>query len=327
MDGPADRLAEFRRHGGRLEAAAALFPDAPRPWLDLSTGVNPRPYPLRRVPRAALARLPDPRETVAAEAAAARAFGAAPEAVVSVPGSEAALRLLPRLIGARSVAIAPATYGGHAEAWREAGAEIVRDPVGADAWVAVNPNNPDGALTPKADLLASAERRWTIVDEAFVDAQPDDSLAPQAGGRLVVLRSFGKFYGLPGLRLGFVVADPGLIAKIRLAQGDWPVGAEAVAAARAAYADTDWAAAARARLARDAKRLDALLRGAGLPPTMGTSLFRLAHAPDASALFLRLAQAGILCRPFDDAHRLRFGLPGTPRAWTRLAQALTGDAA
>ena len=327
MDGPADRLAEFRRHGGRLEAAAALFPDAPRPWLDLSTGVNPRPYPLRRVPRAALARLPDPRDTAAAEAAAAQAFGAAPEAVVAVPGSEAALRLLPRLLGARTVAISTETYGGHAEAWRAAGADVIRDPAGAEAWVVVNPNNPDGALTPMADLLASAKRRWTIVDEAFVDATPQQSLAAQAGGRLVALRSFGKFYGLPGLRLGFVVADPGLAAKIRLAQGDWPVGAEAVAAARAAYADDGWAAATRIRLARDARRLDALLQGAGLPPTQGTALFRLARAPDAAALFLRLAQAGILTRPFEDACRLRFGLPGTPRAWTRLAQALTGEAA
>jgi len=327
MDGPADRLAEFRRHGGRLEAAAALFPDAPRPWLDLSTGVNPRPYPLRRVPRAALARLPDPRETAAAEAAAAQAFGAAAEAVVAVPGSEAALRLLPRLLGARTVAISGATYGGHAEAWRAAGAEVVRGAAGAEAWVVVNPNNPDGALTPKADLIASAERRWTIVDEAFVDATPEQSLAAKAGRRLVVLRSFGKFYGLPGLRLGFVVADPGLVAKIRLAQGDWPVGAEAVAAAQAAYADDEWAADTRARLTRDAKRLDALLRDAGLPPTEGTALFRLARAPDAAVLFLRLAQAGILTRPFDDAHRLRFGLPGTPRAWTRLARALRGEAA
>jgi len=326
MVGPADALAEFRRHGGRLAAAAALFPDAPRPWLDLSTGVNPRAYPLRPVPRAALARLPDPQETAAAEAAAAAAFGARPDHVAAVPGSEAALRLLPRLLGARSVAIAAATYSGHAEAWRAAGVTAAADADAAEAWVVVNPNNPDGAVTPAADILASAERRWTIVDEAFADAGPEHSVADHARGRLVVLRSFGKFYGLPGLRLGFIVADPALIARIRLTQGDWPIGAQAVAAARAAYADVAWAERARARLSRDARRLDAALQAAGLAPLGGTALFRLVHAPDATAVFLRLAQAGILCRPFADPHRLRFGFPGAPRDWDRLQAALRGDA-
>ena len=202
MAGPADALAQFRRHGGRLAAAAARFSDAPRPWLDLSTGVNPRPYPLRPVPRSALARLPDPQETAAAEAAAARAFGAPADRVAAVPGSEIALRLLPRLLGARSVAIAAATYSGHAEAWRAAGVMAAADPDAAEAWVVVNPNNPDGAVTPAADILASAERRWTIVDEAFADPAREHSVADHAKGRLVVLRSFGKFYGLPGLRLG-----------------------------------------------------------------------------------------------------------------------------
>jgi cobalamin biosynthetic protein CobC len=151
-------------------------------------------------------------------------------------------------------------------------------------------------------------------------------MAARAGGRLVVLRSFGKFYGLPGLRLGFVLADPSLVARIRLAQGDWPVGAHAIAAARAAYADAAWAGAARARLDRDARRLDATLAAAGLEPLGGAPLFRLARAPDATAVFLRLARAGILCRLFEDPHRLRFGLPDGRRAWGRLATALEGDA-
>jgi cobalamin biosynthesis protein CobC len=326
MTGLADALAEFRRHGGRLRAAAALFPHAPRPWIDLSTGVNPRPYPSPPVSRATLARLPDPQETAAAEAVAAEAFGAPAENVVAVPGSEAALRLLPRLLGARTVAVAPATYSGHAEAWRAAGAGVTADPDAAEAWVVVNPNNPDGVNAPAGDLLASAEGRWTIVDEAFVDATPELSLARRAGGRLVVLRSFGKFYGLPGLRLGFVVADPSLVARIRLAQGDWPVGAPALAAARAAYADAAWAEAARARLDQDARRLDTVLAAAGLQPLGGTPLFRLVHAPDAPAMFLRLARAGILCRLFEDPHRLRFGLPTGVRAWNRLSAALQGDA-
>jgi cobalamin biosynthetic protein CobC len=214
------------------------------------------------------------------------------------------------------------TYGGHAEAWRAAGADVVHEPAAAETWVVVNPNNPDGAITPAWDSLRSAQARWTIVDEAFADTDPAVSVAAQAGGRLVVLRSFGKFYGLPGLRLGFVLGAPELIERVRLAQGDWPVAADAITAARAAYADTAWAARTRTRLARAGRRLDGLLAGAGLTVVGGTSLFRLARSDRAHEIFLALAAAGVLCRPFEDPTRLRFGLPGGPAAWSRLKAAL-----
>jgi len=315
--------AELLRHGGRLAAAQAWFPAAPQPWLDLSTGINPRPYPAPRARAAARVRLPEPEALAALEAAAAAAFDADPQRVAAVAGSEAAIRLLPWLLGVRRVAIAGPTYGSHAEAWAAAGAELVADAEGAEAWVVVNPNNPDGRATPAPTLQASARRRWTIVDEAFADLDPAASLAPHAGGRLVVLRSFGKFYGLAGLRLGFVVADEALIARLRQMLGDWPVGAEAIAAGCAAYPDAAWAENARARLGRDALRLRALLTRAGLEPAGGCSLFQLAAARDGHALFEHLARQGVLVRPCADA-RLRFGLPGRAKDWSRLAEALNG---
>jgi len=321
----AAALETFSRHGGRLAAAAAAFPAAPRPWIDLSTGVNPRPYPAPAATRAARARLPDPETLRALEAAAAAAFGAPAERVTAVPGSESAIRLLPDLLGVRRVAIAHDTYGGHAEAWRAAGAEILRRPEDAEAWVVVNPNNPDGRATAADELLASAAIRWTVVDEAFVETEPELSVAAQAGGRLIVLRSFGKFFGLAGLRLGFVIADADVTARLRARLGDWPLSADAITAGQAAYVDTPWADAARKRLARDAARLDRLLAAAGLTPLGGTLLFRLARAPDAAGVFLRLAHAGVLCRPFADPRLLRFGLPGRPAEWTRLAAALSGE--
>lgn len=324
MDSAA-ALEAFSRHGGRLAAARAAFPAAPQPWLDLSTGINPRPYPARPAGREARARLPDPEALRGLEAAAAAAFGAPPAQVTAVAGSEAAIRLLPDVLGARRVAIAVDTYGGHAEAWRAAGAQIVARPQEADAWVVVNPNNPDGRTVAAAELLASADERWTVVDEAFVETAPELSVAGQAGGRLIVLRSFGKFFGLAGLRLGFVVAAPGVTGRLRARLGDWPLGADALAAGQAAYSDAGWADRTRQRLARDAARLDRLLTESGLQPVGGTSLFRLARANNARAVFLRLASAGILCRPFDDPHLLRFGLPGRPADWARLAAALSGD--
>jgi len=321
----AAELDAFSRHGGRLAAAHAAFPAAPRPWLDLSTGINPRPYPAPRASPAARARLPDPEALAALEAAAAQAFGAPPSRVAAVPGSEAAIRLLPGLLGVRSVAIAADTYGGHAEAWRATGAEITASPADADAWAVVRPNNPDGRIVEPEALAASAARRWTLVDEAFVETRPELSLAGQAGGRLIVLRSFGKFFGLAGLRLGFVIADESLIRRLRERLGDWPVCAEAIAAGLAAYPDAAWAERTRDRLARDAARLDRLLGRAGLQPAGGTSLFRRVRAGDAGAVFLRLAAAGVLCRPFAGLQLLRFGLPGRPADWVRLAAALSGE--
>jgi len=314
----------FLRHGGRLAAARAAFPDAPAPWLDLSTGINPRPWKGARATAQALSRLPDPEETAALEAAAARAFGVAPDRVAATPGAEAGLRALPQVIGARSAAIVSPTYGGHAEAWRLAGAkvQIVSDlaSAAAEAAVVVNPNNPDGRRFEEL----SADDRWLIVDESFVETAPQLSVASRAGGRLIVLRSFGKFYGLAGVRLGFVIAEPGLAARVSARFGDWPVSAEAIAAGTAAYADAAWRDRTVARLARDAARLDAMLTAAGFEIVGGTSLFRLTAAPDAARRFAALARAGVLTRPFPEQPTwLRFGLPKSTD-WSRLQTALEG---
>ncbi|HEY2049879.1 MAG TPA: threonine-phosphate decarboxylase CobD [Caulobacteraceae bacterium] len=316
-------------HGGRLGAARARFAAAPEPWLDLSTGVNPRPYPAPRASAAARARLPDPEETHALELAAARAFGCSPERVLATPGGEAAIRLVAGAIGARTVAIASPTYGGHAAAWREVGAEVLEIPraqltqATADVRVLVNPNNPDGAVAfPPTVAALAPDGGWLVVDEAFVEAAPELSVAALDLDRTIVLRSFGKFYGLAGLRLGFIVAAPPLIAGLRGRQGEWPISADALAAGLAAYADAGWGARTRTRLVRGAERLDRLLIGAGLDLVGGISLFRLAAAADATRRFERLASRGVLVRPFaHDARLLRFGLPPAG-AWSRLAEAL-----
>ena len=190
-----------------------------------------------------------------------------------------------------------------------------------------------GSATPRREtekeLLVqmdeTGEQLW--VPKSCIHDNSECYSMKSGGGRLVVLRSFGKFYGLAGLRLGFVVAGEPVIAAVRAAFGDWPVSGAAIAAGRAAYADTGWRTRTRARLVRDAARLDRLLAEAGLDILGGTPLFRLAAAPHAQSLFDRLARAGILCRPFDQHPTwLRFGLPGPPAAWARLKAALAGAA-
>ncbi|MFZ0269481.1 aminotransferase class I/II-fold pyridoxal phosphate-dependent enzyme, partial [Caulobacter sp.] len=308
------------------------WPDAPTPWLDLSTGINPHSYPVPALAPETWSRLPDPESLRALETAAAAAFGVEdPARVVVAAGSEALIRLLPRLLPTpptgRRVGISARTYSGHADAWRTAGAEIVDpgDP-SADLRVLVNPDNPSGrAVSP--DQVIDLTEGQLLVDEAFVEVDPAFSVASLAGApgheRLIVLRSFGKFHGLAGARLGFLVAEPALAGRVRQALGDWPVSGPAIAAGLAAYADPGWARQTRRRLIESTVQLDSLLRRAGFEIVGGTLLFRLARAADAPRRFEGLAQAGILTRPFPwDETLIRFGLPGPQADWLRLANAL-----
>ena len=326
-------LTTATRHGGGLMKASAAYPDAPRPWLDLSTGINPEPWRGPRAAEAELNRLPDPGALVALEKAAASAFGCVLERTAATAGAEAAIRLLPLLLGVRSVEIVGPTYGAHAEAWRAAGVAtrlIAADQAAASqagVLVIVNPNNPDGRLTRRADLIAmarerSAAGRWLVVDESFIECTPGDSVSDLAEPGLIVLRSFGKFYGLAGVRLGFMLAAPDLIQRLRDLLGDWPVGADAITMGRGAYADAEWRSRTSAALDERAGRLDQRLTRAGFQIVGGTSLFRMTRTPHAARWFQHLCRGGILTRPFDHTpDALRFGVP-TERDMRRLARAL-----
>jgi cobalamin biosynthetic protein CobC len=321
-------MSGWRRHGGRMGEAAAAFPNAPLPWIDLSTGINPHGWAGPRADFAALQRLPDPQETAALEAAAAAYLGVNIVQIAAIPGAESGLRLLPRLTGAPDVGILRPTYGGHEEAWRAAGrvvhtATTLAALPASSALVIVNPNNPDGRQIPPETLTALARNRLLIVDESFGDVTPELSVAPHAHDGLIVLRSFGKFFGLAGVRLGFIIAGPETIAGVRAAFGDWPVSAEALAAGTHAYSAPGWIQNTRARLQQDAARLDDLLTNAGFDIIGGTSLFRLAAHPHAAKWFTQLASHGLLTRPFTEQQNwLRFGLPGNESAWGRLRAAL-----
>lgn len=323
-------------HGGDMAAARTRFPAAPEPWIDLSTGINPRGYPIATIPEDLWRRLPDQAALASLEAAAAAAYRAMPPAhVVAAPGTQALIQLLPRLLPARRVAVLGFGYEEHPASWRAAGAAVSIVETGAalaaaDIAVVTNPNNPDGRLADPDALLAlagtlAARGGTLVVDEAFADTRDTScSLVPRlpATGALV-LRSFGKFFGLAGLRLGFAVTGEALAGRIRAALGSWAVSGPALAVGAQALADHRWQRAERHRLAAEAERLDALLTQAGLAVVGGTSLFRLAATPEAAALAGRLGRAGMLVRSFPARPTwLRFGLPDGPEAWERLAAAL-----
>ena len=316
-----ERNEPFGGHGGRLDAARRAWPDAPEPWLDLSTGINPVPWPVG-TDAIDLRALPSPEALARLEAAAATHLGAPAEQVVALPGSELALRLLATL------PLPPphrflAGYGSYA-AFGAVAASL--DAVAGGTLLLGNPNNPDGRVhAPERLLDAAARGTWLVVDEAFADAVPRASILPHLApdARVVVLRSFGKFFGLAGVRLGFAVAPAEVAAALRRLLGSWPLSATAIAIGTAAYRDRAWVAASREALPRRAAAFDAMLARHGLTARGDCPLFRLVESDDASALFARLARAGILTRPFPDRPWwLRVGVPGDAAALARVEGAL-----
>jgi len=325
-------------HGGDLSAARRQFPNVAEPFIDLSTGINPHSYPIPQLSPDLFARLPQQGALTRLLAAAAKAYGApSPAHVVAAPGTSILLPAVAALMQRGRARVLGPTYAEHLRAAALAGhsareAGDIGELEDADLAVVVNPNNPDGRLLTRDALISLADALHShggllVVDEAFMDvASPAASLAGEvARANVVVLRSFGKFFGLAGLRLGFVLAAPEAVSRLAAWLGPWAVAGPAIAIGEAALADAPWARLTREALRREAQRLDDTLAEGGLAVIGGTSLFRLVHTPAADALFHHLGRTGIMVRRFaQHPEWLRFGLPGDDEAWRRLRAALAG---
>ncbi len=323
-------------HGGNLDAARRMFPEAPEPLIDLSTGINPIAYPIPHLPAHVFARLPLLAAVDRLRAVAARAYGAASAAhVVAAPGTQILLPMVAALVPAGRAAVLGPTYGEYVRVAALAGHAVIDvahigEIETTDVVFLANPNNPDGRIVAKETLIALADRLRArngilVVDEAFMDVGPPDaSLATEVTrGNMIVLRSFGKFFGLAGLRLGFAIAGVEIAARLNALLGPWAVAGPALAIAEAALADRSWAETTRARLTVGAERLDRLLSRAGMEIVGGTPLFRLARMPLAPAFFRQLGLEGIVVRRFPSQPTwLRFGLPADESEWRRLQAAL-----
>jgi cobalamin biosynthesis protein CobC len=316
-------------HGGNLDLALRHFGGRLEDWIDLSTGINRQPYPVPPLLPRHWSALPSRSEIGSLHEAACQAYGAqAP--IVALAGAQAAIQLLPLLSPPGRARILAPSYNEYGAVLRAAGWDVAEvadlaSLAGADLAIVVNPNNPDGRRHDPGELLALSSRVGRlVVDESFADAAPELSLASQAGRPgLMILRSFGKFYGLAGLRLGFVLGSAADVAALAALAGPWPVSGVAIAIGRRALLDRDWAAQTSARLTRDGLRLDAVIQSQGWTLLGGTALFRLYDAGDTAAAQARLAEAHIWSRIFAaQPGWLRLGLPGDESEWARLVAGL-----
>ncbi len=322
-------------HGGDLALARKRWGEPRDGWLDLSTGINPWPYPVPALAPELWQRLPDSHLDFALRQAAATRYGAAtPDHVLAAGGSGALIAALPRLFEQKqSVIILGPTYREHQNAWAGSGHTVVmlNDPAAlgdCTVLVAVTPNNPDGRMIDPRHLAAWAEKLAArggllVVDEAFMDLYPGQSVAGLGLPSTVVLRSFGKFYGLGGLRLGFAIAAKPLLDRLSRILGAWPVSGPAMEIGRMALEDEAWATRTRAALKEQTTQFHELLSASGLHRAGGTDLFTLIRHADAHSLWDRLGRGGILTRAFaHDPGLLRVGLPGSDEDMDRLGAAL-----
>ena len=320
-------------HGGNLGEMVRALGRPEADWLDLSTGVNPHPWAAPTPPPSSWSRLPDPRDGLVE--AASEYYRAS--SLLPIPGTAAALALLPLLRARSRVAVVDPGYSEHAAAWQQAGHEVVPVSsahlaggagVACDVLLVTNPNNPDGSYFEPEILLEwrtalAARGGWMLVDEGFVDPTPEFSLAahcPLPG--LIVLRSLGRFFGLPGMRVGFALGPDELLAPLAAALGPWPVNGPGRWVARQALADAGWQARMRAQLRQEGERLHALLGDRFKRRVVGTPLFGTVLTPQAAAIHEWLAREAILVRLLDHQDGLRIGLPPDEAGWERLSSAL-----
>jgi len=323
-------------HGGERRAAAQQYGIDEADWLDLSTGINPLPWPVPELPGECWQRLPE--DDPELMQVALEYYGC--RELLPIAGSQAAIQVLPQIIfelRAKSrVGVLTPTYHEHQRCWQQAGHEVHTLSADAiesyisklDVLVLVNPNNPDGSRFPRETLSRwraslAARGGWLIVDEAYMDMTPQESmLSLSLPPGLVVLRSLGKFFGLAGIRLGFVAAATDLRYRLAAALGPWAVARPAIEIGKRALADRRWQTQTRCRLQVDSARLADLLTTSGYTPAGGTGLFQWLNLSQAGDWRERLARHGIQVRQITQPNGIRFGLPGAEHEWQRLAQAL-----
>lgn len=324
------------RHGGDVHAASRELQCDVAQVLDFSASINPlgpSPRVWRAINRSRplLEHYPDP-ECLDLRRALAEQWGCEPRHIVVGNGSMELIAALPRALKMRHLAVVQPTFSEYAASMARSGGRVTtlfasrdegyRLPVERlmqlmkqpgtggrkiDGLVLCNPNSPTGQACTAEEVWAlatAAQRRgvWLIVDESFVDFCPERSVLPLGvcGARLIVLRSFTKFYGLPGLRAGYAVAAPRVVESIRRALPPWSVNMMAQVAALAALHDTAHVTRTIRFVIRErtrfARALSALPDCVVYPSTANFVFLEMSRPWSASIVTARLRREGILVR-------------------------------
>lgn len=322
------------KHGGNLREAAKQYNIPLENWVDLSTGINPNGWLPAEIPTHVWQRLPEENDGLVE--AAQQYYGV--KSILPVAGSQAAIQTLPLCRRKSTVGIISPAYAEHAYCWRQAGHHVIaiqREQIeqqlsNLDVLIIINPNNPDTFLTPHAHLVSwhqqlAKKGGWLIVDEAFMDSTPKHSLLQQnldTLPKLIVLRSLGKFFGLAGLRLGFVIAKPELLEIIRQKQGTWAISHPTRWIGKHALQDNVWQIQSRQSLQQLSQALQQCLSSVNLKNVKTTHLFCYIQLETAKELREHLAQHGIWVRYFDQPKAIRIGLPRNEKELNRLGNLL-----
>lgn len=332
-------------HGGQLIKVAKKYNIPLSEWVDLSTGINPNGYPIPAIPQSVWNRLPEKGDEL--HKTAAQYYQC--DSLIAVAGSQVAIQLIPTLFSKCSIGLIQPGYYEHAKHWQQHNHNIIRfqhNPTknnneelalitqinnkihSLDALVIINPNNPSGICFSKQQLLSWHEilmrkNAYLIIDEAFMDTDNTNSmLSNNILPNLIILRSIGKFFGLAGIRLGFVFSNKTILNKISDIQGPWPISGPSRWIACKALTDNNWQNQTRSLLLENVMRLKFLLSAHQLTPYGGTNLFQWVKTPKAKMIYHCLNQQGILTRLFSEPDSLRFGLPKTEIQWKKLDHAL-----
>lgn len=325
------------KHGGRILAAAEKYNIPAKDWLDLSTGLNPSAWPVPAIPTSVWQALPEDNDGL--QTAACQYYGC--EYCLPVAGSQAAIQTLPNLRSFSKVGVISPTYAEHEYNWKQAGHKVIPFSVEEvdehieelDVLVVINPNNPTGKIIKSNVLLnwhqqLSTRGGWLIVDEAFIDVTPEKSLISTGiKPGLIILRSMGKFFGLAGIRCGFVISDRELLQRVTNKLGPWQLTGPTRFIAKQALLDKAWQVRSCEELSNASVRLSQLLKEHGLSPEGGTAFFQWLNHAKAKEIYEACARKGILTRYFEAGENnklpsVRFGLPYQDKQWQRLTQVL-----
>jgi cobalamin biosynthetic protein CobC len=314
-------------HGGDITTAAIEFGIPEGEWIDLSTGINSTSYPNTHLSEKTIRMLPTAGNLDYLLNQAKTYYQVNQQtSIIASPGTQSLIQNLPIIFPNEEIYIVSPTYSEHRYTWEQAGnlvtsvntfKEIPSDVIA----IIVHPNNPDGRVYQKEDILElSKSLKLLVIDEAFCDICPEFSIIPHlSNNKILVLRSLGKFFGLAGLRLGFAVGTWEIIQQLYSRLGPWAVSGPAIEIGTRALLDNSWISHMQEYLYKQSSRLKMMLEKHQFSIIGKTNLFILISSDNASEFFQALATEGILVRRFEEYPKwIRIGLPGAENEWAKL---------